>query len=82
MSDYTNKEFERGVREVISRYFIREDYCPICKEEANFIKVVDCGTYWRCVSCQALVERGFKERIEKTLPEIYKTEAADRNSMA
>ena len=81
-SDYTNEEFERGVREVISRYFIREDYCPVCKTETNIIKVVDCEDYWRCLSCNTLVERCFKERIEKTLPGIYAKEHKSWHSVS
>ena len=78
MSQYTDKEFERGVEEVISRYFIKEHECPVCKQEANFVKVVECQPYWRCMSCLAILERTFVKAKGDTLPEIDKTERAER----
>ena len=78
MSQYTDKEFERGVDEVISRYFIKEHECPVCKQEANFVKVVACQPYWRCMSCLSILERTFVKAKGDTLPEIDKAERAER----
>ena len=64
-NDYTNESFEAGIRQVISRYFIREDYCPTCRGEANFVKMVDCMDYWRCMGCQTVLHRTFA-KLEAT----------------
>ena len=71
---YQNEDFEDGVRAVISRYFIREDFCPVCKEEANFVKVVDCQPYWRCMSCLNILKRDFIQALDNTLPKIHEAE--------
>ena len=78
MSQYTNNDFERGVEEVVSRYFIKEHECPVCKQEANFVKVVECQPYWRCMSCLAILERTFVKAKGDTLPEIDKADRAGR----
>ena len=81
MSRYTDKEFERGVEEVVSRYFIKEQECPVCKQEAHFVKVVACQPYWRCMSCLAILERTFVKAKGNTLPEIDASEKAERLSI-
>ena len=70
-NSYQDEGFEAGVRAVTSRYNIREDYCDVCKAEANFVKVVDCEDYWRCMGCLSIMERKFVSRVEKTLKEIH-----------
>lgn len=78
MSQYTNAEFSRGVEEVVSRYYIKEQECPVCKQEANFVKVVACQPYWRCMSCLSILERTFVKAKGDTLPEIDKAERKER----
>ena len=78
MSQYTNNDFEYGVKDVVSRFFIKEQECPVCKQEANFVKVVACQPYWRCMSCLSILERTFVKAKGDTLPEIDKAERAER----
>jgi transposase-like protein len=68
---YQDEALEAGVRAIVSRFLIREDECPYCKTEANFVKMVDCEDYWRCMSCLKAVERKFTTVEGNTLPEIH-----------
>ncbi len=69
---YQDVAVEEGIRSVISRYFIREDHCPVCEGEANFVKVVDYQPYWRCMGCMNILKRDFVKAPANTLPEIRK----------
>ena len=67
---YQDEALESGVRSIVSRFLIREDMCPYCDTEVNFVKIVDCNDYWRCMSCLKIVERKFTTVEGNTLKEI------------
>jgi hypothetical protein len=76
---YQDEAVEAGVRSIISRYNIREDYCEACDSEANFVKIVDCDDYWRCMGCLTISKRKFALVPETTLKRLYKN-ANEKNS--
>lgn len=66
---YQDQEFERGVRAVVSRFVVREDYCEVCEDEINFVRLADCRDLWRCMGCLSILERKFVPVKEKTFKE-------------
>ena len=71
---YQDEAFEAGVRSVVSRFSIREDYCETCNDDVNFIKIQDCSDYWRCMGCLNLFKRKFSSLEDRTFFEARKKE--------
>ena len=78
-TDYNDEDFGEGVRSVISRFSIKEAWCPECRTEVNFVKLQDCANTWRCLGCLGLFDREFVKLEATTLRERDRARLAEEH---